>query len=83
MQTKYLRERIMIDLDTEICVCNSMSVEDIAKCIKENNLTTLQEVIDNQVCPIGDKCEACHDEGFNNDGLNIPLVLSMVKKNSI
>ncbi|QOP45504.1 (2Fe-2S)-binding protein [Sulfurimonas paralvinellae] len=68
-----------IDLDTEICVCNSLTVKDIAECIKKNNLTTLQEVLDNEEMPIGDKCEACHDEGYHNDGLNIPLVLAMVK----
>jgi len=73
----------MVDLDTEICVCNSVTVEEMAKCIKENNFTTLQEVIENDICPMGDKCEACHDEGFQNDGLNIPMVLSMVKNKLI
>ena len=68
-----------IDLDTEICVCNSLTIKDIAECIKENNLTTLQEVLDNDIMPIGDKCEACHDEGYHNDGLNIPMILAMVK----
>ena len=67
---------IMVDLDTEICVCNGLSVKDIAECIKENNFET-------NICPMGDKCESCIDEGFNNDGLNIPMVLSMVKKKLI
>lgn len=70
----------MVDLDTEICVCNSLSVKDIAQCIKENNLNTLDELVENNICPMGDKCESCHDEGYNNDGLNIPMVLSMVKR---
>lgn len=70
----------MVDLDTEICVCNGLSVKDIATCIKENNLNTLEELLENDVCPMGDKCESCQDEGFNNDGFNIPMVLSMVKK---
>ncbi len=73
----------MVDIDTEICVCNSVTTEEMAKCIKENNLKTLKEVIENDICPIGDKCEACHDEGFHNDGLNIPMVLSMVKNKLI
>ena len=73
----------MIDLDTEICVCNGLSIRDIAECIKENNLNTLDEVLENTICPVGDKCESCVDEGFNNDGLNIPMVLSMVKKNQV
>lgn len=73
----------MIDKDTEVCVCNDLSAGDIAKCIKENNLNTLEEILKNTVCPMGDKCESCIDEGFHNDGINIPMVLSMVKKNLI
>jgi len=70
----------MINKDTEVCGCNSLTAEDIAKCIRKNNLSTLEEVLQNTDCPMGDKCESCHDEGFNNDGINIPLVLSLVKK---
>lgn len=73
----------MIDLETEICICNSLTINDIATCIKKNNFTTLDEILENTDCPMGDKCEACHDEGFNNDGLNIPMVLSMVKQKLI
>lgn len=73
----------MIDLDTEICVCYSLSIRDIAKCIKENNINSLEELLKNKVCPMGDKCESCKDEGYNNDGLNLPMVLSMVKKGMV
>lgn len=73
----------MIDLDTEICVCNSLTVKDIAECIKKNDLQTLEEMLENQECPMGDKCESCKDEGYNNDGLNLPMVLSMVKRKLI
>ena len=73
----------MVDLDTEICVCNHLSVQDIATCIKENNLNSLEEILENEICPMGDKCESCIDEGFHNDGHNIPMVLSMVKKELI
>lgn len=73
----------MIDKDTEICICNSLTVEDIANCIKENNFQTLEEVYENSECPMGDKCESCKDEGYNNDGLNIPMVFSMVQRKMI
>jgi bacterioferritin-associated ferredoxin len=73
----------MIDLDTDICVCNSLTVKDIAECIKKNNWTTLQEMLDNDICSMGDKCESCKDEGYHNDGLNLPMVLSMVQKKMI
>ncbi len=73
----------MLDLDTTICVCNDLSIADIAKCIKDNNIQTLEQLLENNVCPVGDKCESCIDEGFNNDGLNLPMVLSMVKQNKV
>jgi bacterioferritin-associated ferredoxin len=73
----------MIDIETEICVCNGLTIKDIAQCIKENNLSSLKEILENEICPIGDKCESCRDEGFNNDGLNISMVLSMVQKELI
>jgi bacterioferritin-associated ferredoxin len=73
----------MIDLETEICICNSLTINDIATCIKENNFKTIGEMLENTECPMGDKCEACRDEGFNNDGLNLPMVLSMVKQKLI
>jgi bacterioferritin-associated ferredoxin len=72
-----------IDPKTEICVCNSLTLEEIAQCIKENNLTTLKELIENDISPMGNKCEACLDEGYHNDGLNLPMVLSMVKNKMI
>lgn len=73
----------MVSLNTEICVCNGLNLQDIAKCIQENNFNNLDEILANQECPIGDKCESCKDEGYNNDGLNIPMVLKMVQTNRL
>ena len=73
----------MINLDTEICVCNSLTLNNIAECIKKNNFTTLEELLNNSICPMGDKCESCRDEGYNNDGLNLPMVLAMVKNKQL
>jgi len=70
----------MPDLDTEICVCNSLTIREIAVCIKKSNISTLDELLQNSECPIGDKCESCMDAGYNNDGLNLPMVLSMVRQ---
>ena len=72
-----------IDPETEICVCNSLTLKDIAECIKEHDYKTLKDIIENEECPMGDKCEACLDEGYHNDGLNIPMVLAMVKNKTI
>jgi len=70
----------MINLENEVCICNSVTFKEIIKHISENKITTLDELLENEVCPVGDKCESCHDEGYNNDGLNLPLALSLAKK---
>ncbi len=70
----------MFDRDREICVCNSLSMQEIAECIKKQELTTLEEMIKNQECPMGDKCESCHEDGYENDGYSLAMVLSLVKQ---
>jgi bacterioferritin-associated ferredoxin len=72
-----------IDPDRLICYCNDLTVADIAKVAKENGFTTLEELLAQNVCPMGDKCEACRDEGYENDGFNLPMVLSLVKQGRI
>ena len=73
----------MISSETEVCICNSKSAGDIATLIKENDLKTLKDVLENGVMSVGDKCESCLDEGFNNDGINIPLVLALVNRGEL
>jgi bacterioferritin-associated ferredoxin len=70
----------MFDRNREICVCNSLSIEEIAACIKKQDIKTLEELIENQQCPVGDKCEACREEGYENDGYSLAMVLSLVKQ---
>ena len=72
-----------IDPDRLICYCNDLTIADIADVIKKNDIETLQQLLEQQICPMGDKCEACRDEGYENDGFNLPMVLSMVKKGVI
>ena len=72
-----------IDPDRLICYCNDLTIADIAKVVKENGFTTSEELLTQNVCPMGDKCEACRDEGYENDGFNLPMVLSLVKAGRI
>lgn len=72
-----------LDPETEICICNSVTAKELAECIKQYHLETLNDVLEKSECNVGDKCEACHDEGFNCDGINIPLILSLVKQGKL
>lgn len=67
----------MIDLDEEVCVCNSVTFRELIDIIQEESILTLEELLENSTCPVGDKCESCIDEGFNNDGHNLPLALKL------
>ena len=73
----------MINENTDICVCNSLNAGDIAECVKKNNFSTLEQLLANHVCPMGDKCESCQEDGYNNDGLNLSLVLALVKRGEL
>lgn len=70
----------MIDTDREVCVCNSVTAKELADCIKNNDLKTMEELLANQECPVGDKCEYCIEEGFDNDGFSLAMILALVKQ---
>lgn len=70
----------MIDTDRMICVCNDMDMKAIAECIKKHDWKRVKEMIENTECPLGDKCESCIEDGYENDGYSLAMVLSLVKQ---
>ena len=67
-----------LDLDREMCVCNGVSMREASLCMKAHDTKDLDEVIDK--CEIGDKCESCHEEGYESDGYSIAMALSLIKQ---
>jgi len=70
----------MIDRDRLICYCNDKTVADIVDLIKANQIQTLDDLVNQVDVSVGDKCEACLDEGYENDGYSLAMVLSLVKQ---
>ena len=70
----------MFDLEKVICACNSVKMGELAQLIKDEDISTMQELIEQSVCPVGDKCEVCHEDGCENDGYSLAMVLSLVKQ---
>ena len=68
----------MIDQDRTICICNDMSIKDIADLIKKHDIKTMEELIEK--AGVGDKCESCIEDGYENDGYSLAMVLSLVKQ---
>ncbi len=67
-------------MDRTLCTCNALTVEEILTCIKEHNFTTLEELLDQDICPMGDKCELCREAGYENDGYSLLMLLALVKQ---
>jgi len=70
----------MIDTDRMICICNSMDMKAIAACIREHGWQHVGDMVGNKDCPLGDKCESCIEDGYENDGFSLAMVLSLVKQ---
>lgn len=70
----------MLDVNREICICNSVTIEELVACIKAHDLTTLEALLDHDHCAVGNKCESCLEEGFENDGVSLAMVLARVKE---
>ena len=70
----------MLDENRLICYCNDLTIKDIVKIIKENNIGDFDELVEQTDHPMGDKCEACHDNGYENDGYSLAMVLGQVKQ---
>ena len=73
----------MFDKEREICVCNSKYMLDIAEDIKKHNINNMDELLKCQACNVGDKCESCVEDGFENDGYSLAMVLSLVKQKQL
>ncbi|RUM61003.1 MAG: hypothetical protein DSZ03_09225 [Sulfurimonas sp.] len=70
----------MIDRNRTLCYCNDLSIEEIVTCIKENRIATLEELLEQNHRPVGDKCELCREEGYHNDGYSLVMLLALVKQ---
>jgi bacterioferritin-associated ferredoxin len=69
----------MIPKDKLICFCNNATVQDIIDTVKENNITHLDALREIESAPLGDKCESCLENGYENDGYSLACVLSLVQ----
>jgi bacterioferritin-associated ferredoxin len=73
----------MIKRKKEVCVCNGVTVQEVIDLIKNSNINTLQELLDQNICPVGDKCESCQEEGYDNDGFSLAMILSLVQQKKV
>ena len=69
--------------DKILCSCNDITIGDAAMFIKNNNIKTVEQWMDADGACIGDKCEACIEDGTENDGVTLAAVLAQVKQGKL
>ena len=69
--------------DKILCSCNNITVGEAVDFLKANNIQSVQEWIDSDELPAGNKCEACIEDGTDNDGVTLAAVLSQVKQGKL
>ena len=70
----------MIDTERMICICNAMDMKAVAECVKAHGWKSVEEMVNNGHCEMGNKCESCIEDGYENDGYSLAMVLSLVKQ---
>jgi len=73
----------LFEKDKNLCSCNHVSIGDAVEFIKEHNIKTVEEWMESDIQHVGDKCEACHENGTENDGVTLAVILSQVKQGKL
>ena len=69
--------------DKILCSCNNITIGEAVEFLKENKIESVQEWMNSDELPAGDKCEACVEDGTDNDGVTLAAVLSQVKQGKL
>ncbi len=68
--------------DKVLCACNHITIGEAVAFIKENNIKTVEEWMNSDE-PVGDKCEACIEDGTENDGVTLAVILGQVQQGKL
>ncbi len=69
--------------DKILCSCNHVTIAEAVAFIKSSGIQTVEEWMASDELPVGDKCEACVEDGTENDGVTLAAVLSQVKQGKL
>lgn len=63
-----------------ICYCRDVTLEKLAAYIKDEQIGTYLQIVNDDNFSCGDGCQACHEEGYHNDGMSLAMAVGMVKR---
>ncbi len=73
----------MIDLSRIVCNCNDVSAQEVVNLIKANNIKDLDALVEQDELPVGNVCESCQVDGFDDDGFSLTMLLEEIKKGTL
>lgn len=66
--------------DKILCACNHITIGEAVEFLKEHNIQSVEEWMESDIQHVGNKCEACIEDGTENDGVILAVILSQVKQ---
>lgn len=73
----------MIDLTRTMCNCNDVTAGEIVAFIKSKSITDLDTLVEQDELPVGDVCESCRVDGFDDDGFSLSMLLEEIGKGNL
>ena len=73
----------LFEKEKTLCSCNHITIGDAVEFIKSSVIQTVEECMDSDELPAGDKCEACIEDGTENDGVTLAVILAQVKQGKL
>ena len=73
----------MIDLSRTMCHCNDLTAGEIVDFIKANNIKDLDTLVEQDDMPVGNACESCQVDGFDDDGFSLTMLLEEIEKGNL
>lgn len=69
--------------DKILCSCNHVTIGEAVEFIKTHDIKSVEQWMASDILPVGDKCEACIEDGTENDGVTLAVILSQVKQGKL
>jgi NAD(P)H-nitrite reductase large subunit len=67
-----------MNLEKIVCQCNEITGLEVKEFLEKEEIKSLEELIEKM--PIGDKCESCVVDGFDDDGYSLDKIFKKLGK---
>ena len=69
--------------DKILCSSNHITIGEAVEFLKNHDIKNVEEWMESDILHVGDKCEACIEDGTENDGVTLAVILSQVKQGKL